>query len=82
MADQPTPYERLRQALADSPDPKQQRRLESIARAYTPNALYDRLLALAQREPATFARVTTPTVRMALGQYQACKAAYEEITRS
>ncbi len=52
----------------------ERRRLESIAATFKPNAMYERLIA----DPALLARFS-PTTRIELGQYQAAKAAYEQV---
>ncbi len=59
----------LSAAYAASVPDKQQRRLASLAETFTPNALYDRLLALQERDPAGYVATTTHSMRMAIGHY-------------
>ncbi len=52
----------------------ERRRLESIAATYRPNERYERLLA----DPSLLAGFPS-TMRIEVGQYQAAKAAYEQV---
>ena len=70
----------LSAAYAASVPDKQQRRLAALAETYTPNALYDRLLARrAAGDEAAFIGLTTHSLRMALGHYAEAKRAHEEL---
>jgi hypothetical protein len=52
------------------------RRRNNMARNYTPSPTYDRLLAMAQDEPARFeALKLTPAMLIELGLYENAKAA-------
>ena len=62
----------------DTPHERDQRRQERRASAYVPNVLYDKLLELRDRDPAGYAAVTTPTLRIAIGYYENDKAAFEK----
>ncbi len=70
----------LSAAYAASVPDKQQRRLASLAETFTPNALYDRLLARrAAGDETTFIALTTHSLRVALGHYAEAKRAHEEL---
>ncbi len=72
-----TAAERLRAAFEEAPPDT--RRLRSLASTYTPDERYEHLLRLRHDDPALFATLATPMTRMALGSYEAAKAAFEEI---
>ena len=69
----------LSTAYANSVPDRQQRRLASLAETFAPNALYDRLLALQERDPAGYAATTTHSMRMAIGHYVEARAAATQL---
>ena len=60
---------------------RQQRRRESLAATFKPNVLYDRLLAIRDRDPADYIARTTLSMRLSIGHYCEAKAAYEETNK-
>ncbi len=77
-----THMQRLADAHATSPDPKAARRRRERAATYRPSPELDRLIELRdserERDRALFDRIITPATRMALGTYEAAKAAHAE----
>jgi len=73
-----TPTQRLSAAYADSTPEPRSRRLESLARLYTPDARRDALLELKATDQAAYYRLPK-IVRQDLGYYASSKAAYEEM---
>ena len=73
-----TPTQRLSAAYADSTPEPRSRRLESLARLYTPDAGRDALLELKATDRAAYNRLPK-IVRQDLGYYASSKAAYEEM---
>ena len=59
---------------------RQQRRRESLAATFKPNALYDRLLELKHRDEAAYIATTSHSLRLSIGHYCEAKAAHEETT--
>jgi hypothetical protein len=57
---------------------RQQRRRESLAATFKPNALYDRLLAIRDRDPADYIARTTHSLRLSIAHYYEAKSAHEE----
>ncbi len=68
------PFDRLVAGIEAQPDQRAQRRLESIAATFKPNAMYERLLA----DPSLLAGFPS-TMRIAVGHYEQTKAAYEAV---
>ncbi len=68
----------LSEAYENSIPIRQQRRRESLAATFKPNALYDRLLAIRDRDPADYIARTTHSLRLSIGHYCESKAAFEE----
>ncbi len=80
MSETRTPTETLAAGYAASGEsPRAARRRRELAATYRPNPRLDGLLALRERDPAAFARVTSPLDVIALGSYQAAKQAYKEV---
>ncbi len=72
--------DRLRAAFDEEP-PRNKRRLRSLAETYKPDEQYEEILRIRQEDPALFRTLVTPSMRMALGSYEAAKAAYEEVNK-
>ena len=73
-----TPTQRLSAAFADSTPEPRTRRLESLARLYTPDAGRDALLELKATDQAAYYRLPK-AIRLNLAFYASSKAAYEEM---
>ena len=73
-----TPTDRLSAAYADSAPEPRTRRLESLARLYTPDAGRDALLELKATDRAAYYRLPT-AIRQDLGYYASSKAAHTEL---
>ena len=71
----------LSAAYANSVPDRQQRRLAALAEMFTPNPLYDRLLALQERDPAGYAAATTRSMRMAIGHYVEARDAAAQVEK-
>lgn len=77
-----TPAQMLRDGYA-TPGPEAQRRAvrrqRDLAATYRPDPGLDRLLALRETDPQAYARSADPMTTIALGSYQAAKAAHKEV---
>ena len=60
---------------------RQQRRRESLAATLKPNALYEHLLAIRDRDPADYIARTTISMRMSIGHYVEARDAAAELTK-
>ena len=73
-----TPRQRLLEAFDQPEQPRSNRRLESLARLYTPDARRDALLELKATDQAAYYRLPK-AIRQDLAYYASSKAAYEEM---
>lgn len=71
------PRRRLSDAYAAAGDDPGGKRRRRLAATHRPDERSERLLRLRRDDPAAFARLD-PTTRMAVGHYEAAKAAHEE----
>ena len=71
----------LSEAYANSTPDRHNRRRASLAATFKPNALYDRLLALRERDAAAYTARTTHTLRLTIAHYAESKSAFEEVTQ-
>ncbi len=53
-------------------------RPDRVAATFQPNPLYDRLLALQERDPAAYYATTTLSMRKAIGQYVEARDAHAQ----
>ena len=81
MNDNPlTAVQRLRAAFDAAPPDT--RRLRSLAATYKHDERMEQLLQLRHTEPAVFATLATPQLRMSLGSYEQAKAAHDEVNNT
>ena len=71
----------LSKAYENSVPDRHNRRRASLAATFKQNALYDRLLALRERDAADYVARTTHSMRLAIGHYAEAKAAFEEVNQ-
>ncbi len=69
----------LSAAYAASVPQKSQQRLEARASAWRPNPLYDRLLALRQRDEAAYTATTSTSMRLSIAYYEEARAAAAQL---
>ena len=77
----PTPLERIKKGLTSERDhATSPRRDEKIAATFVENPQLERVLEMKRSDPARFAAIDTPALRMQIGGYLSQKTAHRRLT--